>query len=82
MFLLLKIHTSKNPAGMLSKVVVVEKLKVLKLLWVFKPEDSSLSHSESLLVGNGENGRKMGCCHIDSVSKWEIVGVVEPDCRP
>jgi len=48
-------------------------------MWVFKVENPSLSRSESLLV---ENERKMGCYCVDSVSKWEIVGVVKPDCRP
>ena len=32
-FLLLKIHTSQNPADMLTKVVTVEKLKLFSFCW-------------------------------------------------
>ena len=69
---------------MLTKVVAVENLKSYSTLWVFKAEDLSLSRSESLLVGTERRSeKKMGCCCcVDSVSKWEIVGVVELDYRP
>ena len=56
-FLLLKIHTNQNPADMF-KVIAVEKLKVVQFMWVFKDENSSLSHLESLLVGNEKRTRE------------------------
>ena len=53
-------------------------------MWVFKVEDLSSSRSEPLLVRMRGEWKEDGMLLLRwlSVLKWEIVGVLEPDCRP
>ena len=74
-----EVHTSQIPAHMLTKVVMMEKLKSCSAFVVFNTEYLSLSRSESFLV---EREREIRATAVSTiVSKWEIVKVVVSDCR-
>jgi len=83
-FSLLKIHTSQNLTDMLTKVVTVEKLKSCLVsvglqAWVSEFESLRVTISREL------EKKRYGMLLLMRrllISKWEIVEVVEPDCRP
>jgi hypothetical protein len=67
-----KIHTSQNPADMLTKGVTREKLVPAQFHLVFKNEDEDEKFSRSKKVQSPAYTTMVEL--LRSVSKWEIVG--------